>query len=108
MVKKIIDKTIGAHEDGDVIGLHSKKHHEKSIKCAGAQGRNGTGSVQGGYREGGDYRGTGRGTRRKIFQENKSVRFVRSNPWYSVIGKKRQAIRVVSLVFFVAIATCTR
>lgn len=40
-----------------MVGLHSKKHHKKNIKCAGAQYRNGAGSMQGGYRKGGDYRG---------------------------------------------------
>ena len=49
MIKKIIDKTVGnisgTHEDGDTIGSHSKKYHEKNVKCAGAQGGNGAGSV---------------------------------------------------------------
>ena len=38
---------------GDVVSSHSKKHYEKSIKCAGAQGRNRVGSEQGGHRKGG-------------------------------------------------------
>ncbi len=40
MAEKTIEKTIGditrVHEDGDVIGSHSKKYHEKNTKCAGA------------------------------------------------------------------------
>jgi hypothetical protein len=39
-IKKIMDKMIGdiigAHEEGNAISLHSKKHHEKNVKCAGA------------------------------------------------------------------------
>jgi len=39
-LKKITEKAIGditgVHEDGNVIGSHNKKHHEKNTKCAGA------------------------------------------------------------------------